>query len=149
MDPIPIANWQLQNGAREPPKARITRREISPLSTARPQRGDGQRRSESRTLARKRWRTATQAPPSLKAIVPEVAPPDPQGIGRLLHAQHRRSGAEHFHEWHVDGPVDTRKGATRKDVLVYSTPPLEEEVEVTGPIEARLFAATSKTLLED
>ena len=48
-----------------------------------------------------------------------------------------------FMNGHIDGPVDTRKGAARKDVLVYSTPPLEEEVEVTGPIEAKLFAATS------
>lgn len=48
-----------------------------------------------------------------------------------------------FTNGHVDGPVDTRKGAIRNDVLVYSTPPLTEEVEVTGPIEARLFAATS------
>ena len=48
-----------------------------------------------------------------------------------------------FTNGHIDGPIDTRKGASRKDVLVYSTLPLEEEVEVTGPIEATLFAATS------
>jgi putative CocE/NonD family hydrolase len=48
-----------------------------------------------------------------------------------------------FTNGHIDGPVDTRKGAARQDVLVFSTPPLTEEVEVTGPIEARLFAATS------
>jgi len=28
-------------------------------------------------------------------------------------------------------------------VLVYTTPPLEEEIEVTGPITAKLYAATS------
>ena len=48
-----------------------------------------------------------------------------------------------FTNGHIDGPVDTQKGAMRKDVLVYTTPPLEQEVEVTGPIEAKLFAATS------
>ena len=48
-----------------------------------------------------------------------------------------------FTNGHIDGPVDTRKSAARKDVLVYSTPPLEEEVEVTGPVAAKLFAATS------
>lgn len=48
-----------------------------------------------------------------------------------------------FTNGHIDGPIDTRKGAARKDVLVYSTPVLEEDVEVTGPIEAKLFAATS------
>ena len=42
-----------------------------------------------------------------------------------------------------DGTVDTRKSARRDDVLVYTTPALEEDVEVTGPIEAKLFAATS------
>jgi len=42
-----------------------------------------------------------------------------------------------------DGPADTRKAAAGDEVLVYTTPPLEEEVEVVGPIEAKLFAATS------
>lgn len=44
---------------------------------------------------------------------------------------------------HIDGPWDTRKAAEGGDVLVYTTPPLQEEVEVTGPVEAKLFAATS------
>jgi putative CocE/NonD family hydrolase len=44
---------------------------------------------------------------------------------------------------HIDGAVDTRASAGGEEVLVYSTPPLEEEVEVTGPIEATLFAATT------
>ncbi len=44
---------------------------------------------------------------------------------------------------HIDGPADTRKAAAGQDVLVYTTPPLAEEVEVTGPIEAKLYAATS------
>ncbi len=48
-----------------------------------------------------------------------------------------------FTNGHIDGPIDTRKGAARKDVLVYSTPALAEDVEVTGPVEAKLFAATS------
>jgi putative CocE/NonD family hydrolase len=44
---------------------------------------------------------------------------------------------------HIDGPADTRKAAAGRDVLVYTTPPLEEDVEVTGPVEAKLYAATS------
>jgi putative CocE/NonD family hydrolase len=44
---------------------------------------------------------------------------------------------------HLDGPVDTRKAAAGKDVLVYTTPPLTEEVEVTGPVTMKLYAATS------
>ncbi|MDZ4288064.1 MAG: CocE/NonD family hydrolase [Prosthecobacter sp.] len=42
-----------------------------------------------------------------------------------------------------DGAADTRKSSSGPDVLVYTTPPLEEEVEVTGPITAKLYAATS------
>jgi putative CocE/NonD family hydrolase len=34
-------------------------------------------------------------------------------------------------------------GAGREDVLVYTTAPLEEPVEVIGPITAKLYAATS------
>jgi putative CocE/NonD family hydrolase len=44
---------------------------------------------------------------------------------------------------HIDGPWDTRGAAAGDDVLVYTTPPLQEEVEVTGPVEAKLYAATS------
>jgi len=44
---------------------------------------------------------------------------------------------------HIEGPVDARIAAIRDDVLVYQTPPLTREVEVTGPIEAKLYAATS------
>jgi putative CocE/NonD family hydrolase len=48
-----------------------------------------------------------------------------------------------FSGGHVDGPVDARIPAIRDDVLVYTTPPLREPVEVTGPVTVRLFAATS------
>src|SRR5262249_36881854 len=41
-----------------------------------------------------------------------------------------------------DGPIDTRP-SVNEDVLVYSTEPLTQDVEVTGPVEAKLFAATS------
>lgn len=41
------------------------------------------------------------------------------------------------------GAVDTRASSGGPDVLVYTTPPLAEAVEVTGPIKAKLYAATS------
>jgi len=41
------------------------------------------------------------------------------------------------------GPRDQRAVETRDDVLVYSTSVLEQPVEVTGPIELRLFVASS------
>jgi len=48
-----------------------------------------------------------------------------------------------FANGHIDGPRDVRASAARPDVLVYTTPPLEEEVEVVGPITAKLYASTS------
>jgi putative CocE/NonD family hydrolase len=41
------------------------------------------------------------------------------------------------------GPRDQREIEKRQDVLVYSTAPLEEPVEVTGPIRLTLYAASS------
>ena len=41
------------------------------------------------------------------------------------------------------GAFDQREVEAREDVLVYSTPPLEREVEVTGPITVTLWASTS------
>ncbi|QDU98347.1 CocE/NonD family hydrolase [Lignipirellula cremea] len=48
-----------------------------------------------------------------------------------------------FENGHIDGPRDIQESARRSDVLVYQTPILTEEVELVGPITARLFAATS------
>jgi uncharacterized protein len=41
------------------------------------------------------------------------------------------------------GPRDRREVEQRDDVLVYTTDPLEREVEVTGPVTVHLFAATT------
>jgi predicted acyl esterase len=41
------------------------------------------------------------------------------------------------------GPMDQRELETRKDVLVFSTPVLEEPVEVTGRVIVRLYASSS------
>ncbi len=41
------------------------------------------------------------------------------------------------------GPYDQTCLEKRKDVLVYSTPPLRRPVEVTGPVTLKLFASTS------
>lgn len=41
------------------------------------------------------------------------------------------------------GPFDQRKIEQRSDVLVYTTPILEQAVEVTGPLKMKLHAATS------
>lgn len=43
------------------------------------------------------------------------------------------------------GPKEQSRIESREDVLVYTTNPLERDVEVTGPITVTLFAATSAT----
>jgi putative CocE/NonD family hydrolase len=41
------------------------------------------------------------------------------------------------------GPLDQRPVEARADVLVYTSPPLQRDVEVTGPVKVLLWAATS------
>jgi putative CocE/NonD family hydrolase len=43
----------------------------------------------------------------------------------------------------IPGPVDQRAIERRDDVLVYTTPPLERDLELTGPLEMVLYAASS------
>lgn len=44
---------------------------------------------------------------------------------------------------HIPGAVEAGQPALRDDVLVYQTPVFQEPMEVTGPIEAVLYASTS------
>ena len=41
------------------------------------------------------------------------------------------------------GPLDQRPIEARPDVLVFTTPPLERDTEVTGPVRVQLWAASS------
>jgi putative CocE/NonD family hydrolase len=41
------------------------------------------------------------------------------------------------------GPRDQKEVESRRDVLVYSTPPLTADMEVTGPVSLNLFASSS------
>ena len=43
----------------------------------------------------------------------------------------------------LPGPVDQRGVEKREDVLVYTSSPLERDLEVTGPLEVVLYAASS------
>jgi len=54
-----------------------------------------------------------------------------------------RGGALLMPPIYQPGPVDQRPIEQRGDVLVYSTPPLKQDVEVTGPIVVKLYAASS------
>jgi len=83
---------------------------------------------------------STEAPNNepVDSYVYDPADPTPDPFDKLLTRTPaiRRGG-------HIDGPVDTRVSAIRDDVLVYQTPPLETPTEITGPITAKLYAATS------
>lgn len=45
------------------------------------------------------------------------------------------------YEW--PGAVDTSKIETRQDILIYATAPLDEGLEITGPIKAVLYVSSS------
>jgi putative CocE/NonD family hydrolase len=49
-----------------------------------------------------------------------------------------------FANGHIDGPRDISESAKRSDVLVYDTDVLTEDIELVGPITAKLYAATSQ-----
>jgi putative CocE/NonD family hydrolase len=46
-------------------------------------------------------------------------------------------------EWTKPGPYDQRPNESRPDVLVFSTPPLEQDLEATGYVTVELYAASS------
>ncbi|MEA2529149.1 MAG: uncharacterized protein QOF01_3997 [Thermomicrobiales bacterium] len=45
--------------------------------------------------------------------------------------------------WSQGGQFDQREIETRADVLCYTSPPLEQDLEVTGPVKVVLYAASS------
>src|SRR5262249_62096234 len=63
-------------------------------------------------------------------IPPKPAPP----IGGSL-------GCDPVH--YEPGPRDQRSAETRNDVLVYTTKPMTEDTEVTGPVALELWAKSS------
>jgi hypothetical protein len=65
----------------------------------------------------------------------DPANPVPTIGGRLCCANHQLP----------PGPADQRPNESRPDVLVFSTPPLEKDTEVTGFIRLKLYAASSAT----
>jgi putative CocE/NonD family hydrolase len=75
---------------------------------------------------------------TLSAEPPGTEPPD-----RYDYDPHDPTPSAAFANGHIDGPRDISKSAARRDVLVYETPELTEDIEIVGPITAQLFAATS------
>ncbi|MEQ8785938.1 MAG: CocE/NonD family hydrolase [Pirellulaceae bacterium] len=70
-------------------------------------------------------------------------PPTDEPSDRYVYDPHAPTPSAGFENGHIDGPRDVSKSSEREDVLVYDTPVLSEDVEIVGPITARLFAATS------
>jgi putative CocE/NonD family hydrolase len=54
-----------------------------------------------------------------------------------------RGGAIHMAPEFPPGPQDQRPIEARDDVMVYTTPPLERDTEVTGPVRMHLWATSS------
>jgi putative CocE/NonD family hydrolase len=81
---------------------------------------------------------------SLSTEVPGTEPPDrfeydPASPVRTIGGRICCSAAGGY----APGPFDQAPNEARSDVLVYSTPPLPQDVEVTGFITMELYAATS------
>ncbi len=116
------------------------------------------------TMGTNEWQTDTAWPPvasvltnyyfrsdgsrhgSLSVDAPGDEPPieydyDPEDPVPTLGGNH--SGPQDHPEVIRVGTLDHRPNWKRPDVLIFSTPPLDEDTEVTGPIEVRLFAASS------
>jgi len=72
-----------------------------------------------------------------------TVPPGDEPEDRYVYDPENPTPSADFQNGHIDGPRDIQKSATREDVLVYTTPVLEQHVEIIGPITAEIFAATS------
>lgn len=78
----------------------------------------------------------------LGATAPEVEPTDSY-VYDPANPVLTRGGALLLPSEFPGGPYDQRATEGREDVLVYSTAPLEQDVEVTGPILVHLWATSS------
>jgi putative CocE/NonD family hydrolase len=79
---------------------------------------------------------------TLSATAPEGEPPDRYDYDPA-HPVITRGGALLMSPEFRAGPFDQRPVEGREDVLVYTTPELEQDVEVTGPIMVHLWATSS------
>jgi hypothetical protein len=80
---------------------------------------------------------------TLSTVAPQDEPADTYRYDPADPVLTRGGGACCDHDHLAPGAFDQRPNEMRADVLVYSTPVLEEEVEVTGPIKAELYISSS------
>jgi len=101
-------------------------------------------------MGRNEWRDAEAWPPPAERTIYYLnqpvsneptgtlsSEPPPKGSPGLSFV----SNPEHpvVNEFSASGAHDYRKLVNRDDVLTFDSPPLEKEIEVTGPISARIF----------
>ncbi|MDB5385033.1 MAG: cocE 1 [Planctomycetaceae bacterium] len=112
-------------------------------------------------MGRNQWRTATDWPlPETRFVkyflhssghansssgdgILSPEPPAAEPHDNYVYDPDKPTPSAGFTNGHIDGPRDISQSATRQDVLVYTTPELTEDVELIGPITAKLYAATS------
>ena len=113
-------------------------------------------------MGENRWRYENEWPLARTHYVPYYLHSDGpantrQGAGTLSTVPPEEESPDSY-VYDPDNPVPTRGGNTlviphgvadqgtaedRQDVLVYTSEPLERDLEITGPIEVRLFASSS------
>lgn len=69
--------------------------------------------------------------------------PGSESPDEYLYNPHTPTPSAAFANGHIDGPRDISQSAFRNDVLVYDTPVLTDDMEITGPVTATLFASSS------
>ena len=70
--------------------------------------------------------------------VPTIGGSISSGAGILVEGAWNQRGGPHIWNWRAPIPL-----SARRDVLVFQTEPLEEDLEVTGELEARLWVSSS------
>jgi hypothetical protein len=105
-----------------------------------------------------RWRAATEWPPASRhapsqwflqptgLLAPSAAPPGPTTTSLL--ADHTDpvptlGGAIHMHPTHGSGIVDHRPLTARRDVVTFTSTPLDDPLDVIGPVAARLYITST------
>lgn len=79
---------------------------------------------------------------ALSPLAPEHETPDRYDYDPANPVE-TRGGALMISPEYPPGPFDQRPTESRSDVLTYTTPPLEQDIEVTGPISVHLWASSS------
>lgn len=72
-----------------------------------------------------------------------MTPPQNEPADQYVYNPDEPTPSAGFTNGHIDGPRDIGESQQRADVLVYTTPVLEQDTDVIGPITAQIFAATS------